>query len=90
MCGHASSLFDATTYVLIFQVWAHSYSTCPCYQISCPVPFAASEVDETTPLPLLVGSMPWSECAEGELGPVIEYVKRSQYLKLPEEWWPYL
>jgi len=44
------------------------------------------QVDTSTPLPLLVERMPWSDCNEGVLGEVLEYVKKSKYLSLPEEW----
>ena len=44
------------------------------------------QVDTATPLPLLVAQMPWSDCCEGELGEVLEYLRKSKYLSLPEEW----
>lgn len=41
------------------------------------------QVDTATPLPLLVAQMPWSDCCEGELGEVLEYLRKSKYLSLP-------
>lgn len=30
------------------------------------------------------------ECVEAELGEVLTYLKRSQYIDVSPEWWPYV
>ena len=49
-----------------------------------------AQVDSETPLPELYGSVPDTTCEEAELGEVINYLKRSQFLVVPPEWWPYI
>lgn len=49
-----------------------------------------AQVDTETPLPELYGKMPWSDCPEAELGEVITYLKKSQFIRIPPEWWPYI
>lgn len=53
-------------------------------------PSPASPEVSSLPLPELFGKMPWSDCPEAELGEVITYLKRSQFLRVPPEWWQYI
>ena len=51
--------------------------------------FHTREVDTSTPLPTLFQALAWSQTQEvelAELEDVIEYLKRSKYLKVPDEW----
>lgn len=49
------------------------------------------EVDTSTPLlELLAAAPPTGGCEQGELGEVIAYLKRSEHLKLPLDWCPYV
>jgi len=49
------------------------------------------KVETSTPLlELLAAAPPTGGCEEGELGEVITYLKKSELLKLPLDWCPYV
>lgn len=55
--------------------------------MSCrPKTVAGPEVDASKPLPALFAEMPQSVCPEAELQEVIQYLVKSKYLTIPEEW----
>lgn len=51
---------------------------------------ALAQVDQSTPLHLLFGGQQWSEVPDADLAEVVEYLRRSKYLRLPFYWVPYI
>lgn len=45
------------------------------------------QVDLSKLLPELIAGLPHTDCSDAALGEVALYVKRSQYITIPEEWW---